>query len=319
VILAAARFARLVRPGLSQLVNLAWLLAASGLVQAEVRVLASGDLRVVIESPADRHLAHFGPRFDRTAVVSGVTIEGTEVLGPWGLSDEFGLYGLGVLGYESAAIGGHFVKPGVGILVRDIAGGYDFAHPYPVHALFPVATVSAEGRVVVVQQADVPGLPGYRYQKTYEPGDSNSLTIHYHLANTGDTAWAFEHYNHHWFRHEDVAIGPSYRLRTAFPLPAGAPTAFRRGSHRLHLAQHLGPGQVAYYASELERVTTADNRFELSLGGTVMVRYQGSFTPARFAAFASDEGFCPEVFKRAALDPGESISWSATYHFLSPP
>lgn len=315
----AAGIAGLVHPGWRHPVTLTLLLAISSGVPAEVRVLAHGDFQVAIEIPADRHLAHFGPRFDRTAAVSSVMIEGDEFLGPWGLSDEFGLYGLGVLGYESATVGGHFVKIGVGILVRDIAGRYDFAHPYPVHALFPVETRSVEDRVVVIQQSDAPGFPGYRYQKAYEAGDGNTLTIHYHLANTGDAEWAFEHYNHHWFRHAGEKVGPSYQLSVAFPLPDGGPTAFHRGSRTLQLPAYLGPGQVAYYASDLDRVTAADNGFELSLGAAASVRYQGSFTPARFAAFASDEGFCPEVFKRAVLQPGEAISWSATYQFQSPP
>ena len=295
----------------------ALLLAFSGLAQADVQVLAHGDLRVAIESPADRHLERFGPRFDHTAAVSSITIGGAELLGPWGLSDEFGLHGLGVLGYDSAPIGGHFVKLGVGILVRDIAGSYDFAHPYPVHELFPVKTESAGGQVIVVQQASVPGFPGYRYQKTYEAADGNRLTIHYRLTNTGEDVWTFEHYNHHWFRHEAVAVGSSYLLRVRFPLPEAGPTAFRRDSDALQLPERLGPGQVAYYASDLERVTAARNGYELWLGGEAIVRYQGSFTPARFAAFASEEGFCPEVFKRATLHPGETVTWSATYHFLS--
>jgi hypothetical protein len=46
-----------------------------------------------------------------------------------------------------------------------------------------------------------------------------------------------------------------------------------------------------------------------------VVRYRAEFTPHRFALYAAADGFCPEVFMRATLEPGETTSWSATYRF----
>jgi hypothetical protein len=51
----------------------------------------------------------------------------------------------------------------------------------------------------------------------------------------------------------------------------------------------------------------------VSVDDLTIVRYEGSFPPARFALFANEDGFCPEVFKRTTLAPGETASWSATY------
>ena len=293
------------------------LVAATGVALGEVHVLSHGDLRVEIEVATSRHLEEFGPRFDRTAVVRSVAVNGITFLGAWGLCDEFGLYGDGVLGYETAAVGEHFVKIGVGILVRDTTERYQFARPYPVHTLFPVRIEAGKRHLTVHQDSD-PAFPQrYHYRKTYTLGEDNVLTISYHLENTGDGAWTFEHYNHHWFSLQDVAVGPPYRAITGFELPE-AETLLLVTRNSLQMAAPLRPGDAAYYASELPGATSSTNSFELSVGETNILRYDGSFPPARFALYASEQGFCPEIFKRSALQPGETAVWSATYQFMEP-
>ena len=291
------------------------LVAVTGVALGEVYVLSHGDLRVEIEVATSRHLAEFGPRFDRTAIVRSITLAGQEFLGTWGLCDEFGLYGNGVLGYETAAVGGQFVKIGVGILVRDTTEGYHFARSYPVHGLFPVRIEAGDRQLTIRQDSD-PAFPQrYHYRKTYTLDEDNVLTITYHLENTGDGAWTFEHYNHHWFSLQDVAVGPRYRATTGFALPE-AETRFQVKRNLLQMATPLRLGDTAYYASDLSGATSSTNSFELSVGGTTVLRYDGSFPPARFALYASEAGFCPEVFKRSNLQPGETVDWSAAYRFM---
>jgi hypothetical protein len=290
-------------------------LASPGAGAADTHVLSYGSLRVEIETATDLHAEHFGPRFDRTAAVTSVTVDGVELLGPWGLSDEFGLYGTGVLGYETAGADAAFIKIGVGTLLRDTTNSYHFSHAYPVQRLFPVTLDFDEERISVRQQADTALPYSYDYVKTYSLSQNNVLTIRYQLTNTGDTEWPFEHYNHHWFRLEETEIGPLYRASTGFELPAGE-TRFLLERSSLLVTAPLAPGDAAYYGSELADLGAADNIFDVSVGGVTIVRYEGSFPPARFALFANQDGFCPEVFKRATLEPGATASWSATYRFM---
>lgn len=315
---AAAALGVLLAGGLPAGVLLAGGHAAADTMPAELHTLASGGLRIEIETPADRHAAEFGPRFDRSAVVKSVIVDGVELLGPWGLSDEFGLYGDGVLGYESADIGGHFVKIGVGRLVRDTAEDYHFGHPYPVDALFPVQVTVGDNVLSVSQRSAWAGARQYHYRKSYELLGSDGLVIRYQLTNTGDTPWTFEHYNHHWFRVEGVAVGPGYRVVTGFELP-DAETGFRHAPFALDMPAPLASGAAAYYASDLADAPAKANSFAVQVDGRPVVAYQASFRPARFALYASAEGFCPEVFKRAALAPGATASWSATYRFMPRP
>jgi hypothetical protein len=290
----------------------------SSLALGEVHVLSHGALRVEIEVSPHRHMAEFGPRFDRTAIVTSITVDGIELLGSWGLCDEFGLYGNGVLGYEKAARDGHFVKIGIGTLVRDTDRSYHFAHPYPVHALFPVQVEVEEGEITVLQDSDASLPERYHYRKNYTIGEGNTLTIRYRLQNTGARPWSFEHYNHHWFRLEGAAVGPRYAVLTGFELPAVV-TNFLLEPSALRMSGVLQPDQAAWYGSDLPDASTSANGFELLVDGRRTVRYEASFAPARFALYASQAGFCPEVFKRSTLQAGETASWSATYQFFVPP
>ena len=284
---------------------------------ADLHVLAAGDLRLELEVATDRVAAEFGPRFDRTAVVRSVRLDGVELLGPWGLPDEFGLYGDGVLGFESAAVDDTFTKIGIGRLRRDTGADYRFDQPYPVATLFPVEVTASERTLTVSQRSDGEGPWQYHYRKTYQLDGAGALTIRYELSNTGAVGWSFEHYNHHWFRLADAPVGPGYRVVTGFALPA-AETAFDRARSALGLAEPLATGAAAYYASELAGVPAGSNTFAWEVEGAPVVSYRASFPPARFALYADGRGFCPEVFKRAALEPGETVTWSATYRFTGP-
>jgi hypothetical protein len=295
-------------------VFVAVLLAGSAVRAESTYMLVDGGLRVEIDVATDRLAAEFGPRFDRTAVVRSVQLGGVELLGPWGLGDEFGLFGDGVLGYETAAAGETFLKIGVGRLVRDTAESYQFAHPYPVDQLFPVEATPGPNSLSVSQRSAGDGPWQYLYTKSYALDGAIGLTIHYELSNTGARAWTFEHYNHHWFRLQDAPVGPGYEVVTGFELPP-AETAFRHTPRSLHMQAPLPPGGAAYYAGDLVDVAAVANTFSLQVDGAIVVSYQAEFRPHRFALYADADGFCPEVFMRAALEPGETVSWSATYRF----
>ncbi len=296
------------------LATLAILLVDGGVAAADMHVLSRDGVRVEIEVASDRLQAQFGPRFDRTASVRSVSVDGVELLGPWGLSDEFGLFGDGVLGYETAAVGETFLKIGVGRLVRDTPESYQFDHPYPMATSFPVETMTGEQALSVSQRSTGEGPRQYLYHKSYELHAGDALTIRYELTNTGTVPWTFEHYNHHWFRLQDVPVGPGYAVATGFDLPE-ADTTLRHAPRTLEMLAPLGAGGAAYYAGDLQGVTANANTFSVRVNDAAVVQYQADSAPHRFALYADADGFCPEVFVRAALEPGETTRWSATYRF----
>jgi hypothetical protein len=280
--------------------------------------LRRGGLEVVIETAPAGYLQKFGPRFDRTAVVRQITLGQRNFLGPWGLPDEFGINGDGVLGFSNAPVGGEFVKIGVGRLIRNQTNAYTFWQQYPVSTLFPVKTVVTSNTLTLCQSTDG-GLPWhYSYTKSYTLVADDTLEIRYTLTNTGTNIWSFEHYNHHWFSPDAEPVGPVYALETQFTLPAGE-TAFIRTDHELRLANRIPTNSPYYLAGDLTNTPAQQNSFTLTLHGRPAIIYQGSFAPAHFAAYAESGAFCPEVFRRATIRPGESVHWSARYRFMTEP
>lgn len=274
-------------------------------------------LKVNIETATDRLTKHFGPRFDRTAIISSIEVDGTELLGPWGLSDEFGLHGNGVLGYETASTGERFTKIGLGELIKDAEHNYEFSRHYPIHQLFPVDVARTDTSLTVSQTTPKGSHWPYQYSKTYTLLPNAQMRIDYALTNLGTVAWTFEHYNHHWFRLEGNPIGAAYSVGMAFPLPQ-APTGFVQTKQSLTMPGPLAAGEAQYYASDLMNVTTSEGRFEVRVNGAPIVEFRGNTQPNRFALYADPDGFCPEMFTRQTVEPQQTVRWQSLYQFQIP-
>ena len=95
--------------------------------------LESGDLRLTVSVPDEKTGFYRGARFDRAGVFSRIEYGGVVFSGQWydghdpyrhdcltGPVEEFSQNG-----YDDAAPGGLFVKPGVGILRREDEKPYD--------------------------------------------------------------------------------------------------------------------------------------------------------------------------------------------------
>ncbi len=279
--------------------------------------LSLSDLNMEIKVNDDQLTEHFGPRFDRTAWISSIKVAGSEILGPWGLADEFGLLGDGVLGFDSAAISQPFVKIGIGELLRDSEASYSFSHPYPVKDLFPISASPVADELRVVQEAPEWATWPYRYQKTYRLLPDQRLVIDYELTNLGNEPWSFEHYNHHWFRLPDLPMGPQYSVTTDFELP-DTETNLDKGPNHLRISTPLQPGEAQYYASELSNVPAASSQFVVKVDDHRLVEYTSSESANRFALYADPDGFCPEIFIRHTIDSGQTIRWSSEYRFFKP-
>lgn len=275
-------------------------------------LLVKDDLTVTILTDSHRLTASFGPRFDRTAHVASVRLKGVEFLHPHGLCDEFGLRGYGVIGYDEAAAGEPFVKPGFGRLVRDGNEPYFFGRRYAVQELFPVEVEAREHEVTVRQH--VPGL--YHYTKRYRLGPNSTLEIVYTLANLDDSSLPVETYNHNWFSFAGIRATTDYMVEPDFDLPGETPPAYTREGRILRL-RTTPEGRGVNWSVEPGSPRAA-HRVILSSTDGRRVEIAGDFPAARFALWSNDTALCPETFFRALLSPYETVSWKRSYTFRSP-
>lgn len=286
------------------------------------RVVQLGDesFQVAVSLKDDKILKNFGPRFDQTAYISSITLNARSLLATGGLIDEFGLKGDGVLGFDAAIGGGSFIKIGVGRLQRTAAKPYNFAERYPILEAFPVVvkTVTRD-TLVVAQTGGSDAIPWrYSYEKTYRITPGNQLTISYRFTNTGTEAIEFEHYNHHWFTLGGTRVGPTYRLTTGFPLPPpppGAKSPFAFEPQALQPLTVIPEGKAFYYETRFDGALTVDqNHLTFSIGDA-SVQLKGDFVPSAFAIFGLKDAFCPEIFHKVRVLPGQTTGWSMIYRF----
>ena len=282
--------------------------------RSSVFVLGNEQFRVEVVTEPNGLLEKFGPRFDRTAMVRQVQLKNRSYLWRDGLTDEFGIMGLGVLGYENAGPNDVFIKVGVGELVKQNNEKYQFWQRYPIRKLLPATVHTEPNTVTVTQQSEVVNGYAYSYIKRYRvKPKSATLLIEYELTNTGKRVFSFEQYNHNWFAFEGIPIGPAYYVEPAFAVSDKLPSSLRREGAGLRLSGSKG----AYLASELT-APAENNRLTVAHPATGQsVEISGDFPVARFALFADANAICPEVFARFKLAAGKRAAWKRTYRFFN--
>lgn len=282
--------------------------------QGEVVALHAGALNVEVAVDTDRLAPEYGPRFDRSAQVVQVRWDDREFLAADGLPDEFGLWGHGVLGFDSEAPG-EFVKVGVGRLRNNEPGPFKPFQHWPVAELARnVVTERATDRITV-EQTLTGKVWSYRQIKTYTAKPDGRLTIDYTLTNLGSEPIPVEHYNHNFFA---APVDQEVSVQTAFPVPEppmNGPWQFEFDWIVLHPAALNRPHPAWEWSPENGAV---ENRIDMAWSDGFGVLIEGDFPVRRFALWAKDEMICPEVFHRFELPPGASAQWVRRYRFYGP-
>lgn len=281
-----------------------------------VRLERSSFYVEIIVQP-DFLLKEFGPRFDLTATVKQVTLDGKTFLCHSGLSDEFGLHGFGLRGFDQANMQTPFIKIGVGTLLRDDMRRYYFSHRYPIKQLAPVTIEEKTSTSITIsQKVDDPEY-GYDYRKTYRiADDSPTLTITYTLINTGKSTLLIEQYNHNWFNFANTAIDDAYRLQTGFDINCRPWPWYVQDGRHLALKQPITRG---HYVSSSSSSTPANNWLKLSHSLTgKSVNVSGDFPVGLLGFYVQQDAICPEVHMTQILAGYQQWTWSRTYQFHTP-
>lgn len=285
------------------------------IIADQIHRLTAGDTVAELAVDTSRLHAQYGPRFDRTAMVVSIRRAGREYLDPRGLCDEFGFSGRGVLGYDEASPdGGEFLKIGVGVLRRDTAEAYKFSRIWPIVRLLEVEVHASPSSLLVRQNSpEVQGF-AYSYEKHYELGPDGTLLIKYKLTNTGPKPFAFDQYNHNFFSFAGAIADPGYAVVPAFPVEVKGDQGWSYNGAELRLRREAPARPGVYFGQDLE-LTAAVNRVTLRHTNGQWVECAGDFPAVRFAVWATLPTVCPEIFHRAQVSPGATITWQRSYRF----
>lgn len=292
--------------------------------------LDNGRVRALVTIPDIENGFYRGTRFDPSANVIQVEHAGHTYFGPWrphnqgqdhdsiwGLAGEFGIEG--ALGYDEVGPGGKFVKIGVGVLRRKDEKQYHFMRTY-AFAEPPRWQVEIDNNRMTFSNQIKP-VRGWAYElnKELELTD-DGLVIRRRLTNTGSKTIDTDHYNHNFFRFDDVELVDSaYSMTVPFNLDIDKASEATRQATVID-GGRISPNEPLKSGSIWLRFRTPDDptlhEVVISHADTrAMVRIVGDTGLSRLVLWSKSPVFCPEPFVKVHLEPGESMTWSSRYHF----
>ncbi len=296
-------------------------------------ILRSDRLTVEIAQPGS---VYHGTRFDWTAFITQVTLDGTHTFcvpeslesgqgsGGVGLCNEFGIEE--VIGYDEAQPGDLFPKPGIGLLARPDDQPYNFFRPYEIVAPFPIhVTADATQATFTVEPLDCRGY-AVRLTKTVTV-EGAGLTIAYALENVGEKPVATTEYVHNFMGIDEHAIGPDYRLRMPYTIEFAAPEGpFVERMAQMMAILDVQGGEIRckatpqhpFYCRPLGFAKTDAAQWELVHAPTgVGMREYDDFAPARVAVWGTTHVISAEVFVPVNVHAGETQRWTRRYEFFA--
>jgi hypothetical protein len=320
-----------------------WDTPAADVPQAEI---SNGQLRAKLYLP-DVHRGYYrGTRFDWSGVIAAFEYQGHNYYGPWyqrvdprvhdfeyegaeivastcsGISgpvEEFTTNN-SALGFDEAAVGGTFIKIGVGVLRKDGAE-YDYVKQYEI--VNPGRwTVEARGDSVnFTQELSDPATGyGYIYHKTVRliPGKPE-MVLEHSLKNTGRRTIQSSVYNHNFLVLDHQAPGPDYSVKVPFqihsPHPPDKNLAEIRGNQFVYL-KTLANQDVAFCPLLGFSDGPQDNeiRIENHRVGAGMVIH-GNRPLSDLHLWSIRSVLSVEPFISMTIEPGSEFAWEQSYQY----
>jgi hypothetical protein len=214
--------------------------------------ISNGELAAVLALPDAAHGYYRGTRFDWSGIVTSLRYKGHEFITPWseindpevadyeirddkiatgtnttmvGIPEEFASTTRTALGWEDAAVGGTFIKIGVGELRKSDAKPYDHFRLYEIAqgTRWKVGRRATSVTFVQAIRNSASGY-GYVYTKTVSlvPGKPQ-LKIEHVLRNTGGKPIAGLVFDHNFTRWDNATPGPDYSMHFAFDVQPAEP------------------------------------------------------------------------------------------------
>jgi hypothetical protein len=320
--------------------------AGAAAAQGPAVTLTNKELKALVYLPDAKQGFYRATRFDWSGIVASLTYKGHDFVRPWyqatdpgvrdlefrgdqvvtgpastmpGFPEEFGSVSKTALGWEEAAVGGTFVKIGVGVLRKPDDKAYDPFRVYEIVAGARWIVQHKDNWVEFTQTvSDAASGYGYVYTKrlTLTPGKPQ-LVIEHRLRNTGSKALDGQVYDHNFMRWDNEPPGPDYSVTFAFnpdlkDAPLTPPLAI---SGNTATFERLLAGKESIRAMPVGFGADAqdyDLRFENRKLG-IGLRATADRSLAQIAIWGIRTVFAVEPFIAYSIAPGAEFSWKLTY------
>ncbi len=164
-----------------------------------------------------------GTRFDHSGLFRKIVHNGYVMADEWfeeycpykhdavcGYSEEFA-----EVGYDEAVSGGVFLKPGVGLLLKEDELPYDHFSLYKVADPGSMSVDVFEDKVEFTHKVEGDGW-GYEYKKVVRILDADTFEINHIMKNVGSRRIIGDTYNHNFHTFADNTPGPAIDIDFTF-------------------------------------------------------------------------------------------------------
>ncbi|MDR3119723.1 MAG: hypothetical protein LBU58_00035 [Clostridiales bacterium] len=288
-------------------------------------LLNSDRLRVEVAAPGEA--PNNTCRFDRAGFVTEVTLDGAHrfcASEPHNLSHRCS-GGRGICNEYScktadeAEVGGYFLKPGVGLFLKEADEPYRFFQAYQMRPLDVKVTRDTDSSLLFETPPSPCGGYALRQQKRLTV-EGNRLTVTVALENAGDRAFETGEYCHNFLTINGMALGPDYHLSipSLADLGSGAleghlkaeGSGFTFSEYRAGPAMHHMERGAFALAERAPLLWSLSNPSE---GASVHV--EDHIRLGRATLWAADHIVSLETFHQISLQPGQSDTWTRVWTF----
>lgn len=307
-------------------------LSAAEFPQAEI---TNGVIQAKLYLPDAETGYYRATRFDWSGQMPSLVYKGHDYFGAWndrpydpklhdaimGPVEEFS--DTDAPGYAEAAVGGTFIKIGVGVLRKPAEKAYDHFKTYEIVDAGKWQ-VKKHGDSVEFTHVVKDPQSGYAYEYTKVVRlvkGKPELVLEHRLKNTGTKAIATEVYEHNFYMLDKQPTGPDVVVKFAFEVKAVS--AWKPGLVELR-------GKELAYVKELQKGDTAYNSltgfgsdakdYDIRVENTrtgAGVRQTSDRPLSRMVYWSIRPTACPEAYIRVAAAPGKSFAWRIAYDFYT--
>lgn len=275
--------------------------------------------------PPDFEYGYYrGTRFDHSGIFRRVVHQGYVLADEWfdmydpyrhdavcGPSEEFA-----ESGYDVASVGDLFIKPGVGLLLREDDSPYDHFRLYKVADSGRWTVEKGEDTVRFIHHVDGDGW-GYEYVKTVRVIDRDTFEIDHVLVNTGTKRLAGDTYNHNFHTFTGKCPGPEIEIDFPF-VPSGTwrseYDSVALSDRGIRFSRNLVAGESVFMGSLLpedgSRVTGLV--YTQSAGGH-SIAFHSDRAFGRITFWSNHKVACIEPFIPYDIMPGDEFRWKYVY------
>lgn len=263
-------------------------------------------------------------RYDFGGVIEQVIYHGHTYLSREKIEGLDGLGGIGIVSviewedtslYDQTSIADNFPLLGVGLLRRTSTAPFQFNLEYPVASPFERTITCDQSSLTVHTLPYFCAGVALDQQKTIRLNE-NALEITYTFRNVGKSIIKATEFCHNFFQLDGFPVDNHYRLQFPYTLRP----KIRRGELLLERdAYRLGSfdkpsASTAFWIEGYDGL--CEHWMRLTHDNTpAKLRIEDEFPVCRFYGWNNADAFCPEVFAKIHINPGEKVCYQRRYIF----